>query len=342
MTESIIEKIHKSGLSIYDYIAPTNELYIKDSVLEDILKSKLIGRDIGGLRPRTRSKVVKTMICEALGYPTPKAFTKTHPRFPGQNLDAYVQQSNNLQIWNVDITAEQRYAIIRPDKAGIIRYIRVVRGDTLAQYDKTGTLTTKFQAQMPSLSSQLFSKCDTPQVQTFTTREPVLDDIEPTDFPSIGNVYKIDKLYDILLNLLGHEFAEPSSDRIRGDIIHRQVCSYLGYKNFKDDGQFPDLKNQLLEIKAQTSPTIDLGLHRPASEDIALASTSIEFKTSDMRYAIFACKALPNQTFRIEAIYVTTGKDFPNHFRMFKGKEQNSKLQLPLPSDFFDHNPKEV
>ena len=49
--------------------------------------------------------------------------------------------------------------------------------------------------------------------------------------------------------------------------LHSLACSALGYSNYKDDGKFPDIKHQLIEVKLQTSPTIDLGLFLPTNEE---------------------------------------------------------------------------
>ena len=81
-----------------------------------------------------------------LGYPVPKTFKKVQPRFPGQNFDTYVQKSNNLQIWNEEVSASRRYVIIRVNDMDIVTKVRVVTGDVIAAFDTTGTLTHKYQA----------------------------------------------------------------------------------------------------------------------------------------------------------------------------------------------------
>lgn len=96
--------IAQSNLSIYDPINPEDQyLYIPTNVLENILSNHMLGLSLAGLPLRTRSKVVKQEICAALGYPIPRSFKKTKPRFPGQNFDVYTQKSMNVQIWNEDI-----------------------------------------------------------------------------------------------------------------------------------------------------------------------------------------------------------------------------------------------
>jgi len=106
--------ISQSGYSIYDTIEIGDpNLWIPSAELEEILDIKLRGIKLTGLPLRTRSKVVKEYVCNALGYPAPKSFQKTQPRFPGQNLDTYVQKSNNLQVWNEELDPTRRYVLIR-------------------------------------------------------------------------------------------------------------------------------------------------------------------------------------------------------------------------------------
>src|SRR5437016_6996297 len=89
-----VEDITQSGLSIYDRIDIGDpRLWIPAPALEVLLNRRLQGIDLSGLPLRTRSKVVKTAVCKALGYPVPSTFARTKPRFPGQMFDTYTQKS---------------------------------------------------------------------------------------------------------------------------------------------------------------------------------------------------------------------------------------------------------
>src|SRR6266566_2104336 len=99
--QQFVRALSHSGLSIYDPITIGDPaLWIPTPELETLLDSELQGLSLAGLPIRTRSKVAKTRVCEAMGYPVPHSFNKTKPRFPGQLLDVYTQKSNNLQVWN--------------------------------------------------------------------------------------------------------------------------------------------------------------------------------------------------------------------------------------------------
>jgi hypothetical protein len=99
-----------------------------------------------------------------------------------------------------------------------------------------------------------------------------------------------------------------------------------------DEGQFPDVIEQLLEIKLQTAPTIDLGLVCPESTEPIADRPDVYH--CDVRYAVFY-GTIVGSTVRLDYLMLTTGADFFEYFRRFEGKVRNSKLQIRLPLDFF-------
>jgi len=147
------ESVRRLGLDIYE---PADRkgygLFFPDEELEAYLNHALAGRALTGAI-RARSKLAKQLVAEALGYGRPASFKRTRPRFPGQDLDVHVQQDDNLQIWNQDVSPERRYVLIRPDADGVVRRVRVARGQQLAGWDRTGTLTSKYQARRIAGSS---------------------------------------------------------------------------------------------------------------------------------------------------------------------------------------------
>ena len=270
--EQYVETIRNSGLTIYDSIDIGDPaLWIPTPDLELLLNKGLVGVSLANLAIRTRSKVAKENICRALGYPVPSSFKKTQPRFPGQQFDTYVQKSNNLQVWNEEIVSTRRYVIIRLGEIDQISRVRVVTGDALEMLDTTGTLTQKFQARLKirTQEAELVSEEDTEPVRAFVRSGINLSSDIPVDFPRGGRLLPIREIYLRLRNLIGEKFVDAGIDqeRNRGSELHRLVCQCLGYRSYRDDGQFPDVNHQLLEVKLQTSPTIDLGLVCPNSEE---------------------------------------------------------------------------
>lgn len=339
-----IQAITKSGLSIYDIIETGDtDLWIPSQVLEDILDESLKGVSLEGLPLRTRSKVVKEKVCAALGYPVPQTFKKTQPRFPGQCFDTYIQKSNNLQVWNEELSPVRRYVIIKVTENDMIEAVRVVNGDTLAILDTTGTLTQKYQARLTvgKEVAELISKADTDRINGLLSKVNKLTD--PTNFPTAVSLLPIEIIYKRLQPLIGKSFPDAGSDqeRNRGGLLHKLICQVLGYKEHRDNGQFPDIPNQLLEVKLQTSPTIDLGLVTPDSKDV-LDMPQINGKQvrhCDVRYAIFYAN-IQGREITLTNFFLVTGHDFFSRFPRFEGKVINKKLQIPLPRDFFDHKPK--
>lgn len=332
-----VQNIYDSGISIYDPIAPDDsELFIPIYALERILSDYLVGISLEGLPLRTRSKVVKTKICEALGYPIPRSFAKTQPRFPGQNFDVYTQKSMNVQIWNEEVDAARRYVFLRVDEDDVITRVKVISGETLAKFDRTGKLTTKYQATMNSFDhSYLFSE-DTATVANWISHpHSSLHSVNPNYYPSPNQLLPITEIYERLIPMVGRciNYLSPLQERNRGAELHALICQHLGYSVYEDDGSYPDIANQLLEIKLQTSPTIDLGLHSPEDGAPIVTIGDTTFYSDDVRYVIFD-GSVEGRYIRLDRLYVVAGYKFSNHFPLFKGK--NAKIQLPLPTNFFD------
>ena len=343
ITSRYVNAIRKSSLSIYDPIEVGHpELWIPSKVLESILSNELRGKSVAGLPLRTRSKVVKTMICEALGYPSPSSFKKTQPRFLGQNFDVYTQKSNNLQIWNEELFPSRRYVLIQVNKNDIITAVKVVTGESLAELDSTGTLTKKYQARLNlgSNNRELISELDTENLLPVIsiTHSPDMFFGSPTRYPKAGHLLPVKYIFQRLQLLIGQSFEDPGvvQERNRGSALHSLVCDALGYSVYHDDGGFPDITHQLLEIKLQTSPTIDLGIALPNSlEPLDCPSIGgIQIRHCDVRYAIFYART-DGYEVNLTHLFVTNGADFFSRFPQFGGKEVNGKLQIPLPSSFF-------
>ena len=337
-----VAAIRASGLTIYDAVEVGSRLWIPSPELESILDAALRGMDLMGLPLRTRSKRVKERVCKALGYPVPKSFGRKRPRFPGQELDIYVQKSNNLQVWNEQLDAIRRYALVRVSGENVIARVKVVAGDTLAKLDTTGTLTQKYQARLIAgdTDAELISPRDTDRLTPcLSAANPTRFEGSPVEHATAECVLPIAAVFQRLRQLVGKRFADSGHDqeRNRGAALHRLVCEALGYRSYQDDGRFPDVRHQLLEVKLQTASTIDLGLVTPASEE-PLDEPQIlgrQVRHCDVRYAIFSAQT-DGTTVTLTRLYLTTGRDFFARFPQFQGRVLNRKLQIPLPRDFFD------
>jgi len=342
MENRYVKRIRDSGIGIYKVINPTDKYFwIPTKELMEILNTGLRGLKLRNLPLRTRSKVVKSKICSILGYPIPSSFKKVRPRFTGQNLDIYIQKANNLQIWNDEIDKERRYAILKVSSSDIIETVKIVIGAELASLDTTGTLTQKYQARLTpgSVKAELISLYDTKPILTSLCLSSLPKEMatSPIAPPTPNSLLPIAIVYKQLKRLVGLSFPDSGFDqeRKRGTELHKIVCKSLGYKEYKETGQFLDIINQLLEVKLQMSPTIDLGLICPNSkEPLSLIISDNKVRHCDVRYALFYGKTKGGKV-TLTNVYLTTGKDFFSRFPQFQGKVINKKIQMPLPTNFF-------
>jgi hypothetical protein len=338
-----VKAISRSGLTIYDPVEVGDpDLWIPTAQLEALLDARLRGVSVAGLPLRTRSKVVKQHVCRALGYPVPTSFKRTQPRFPGQLFDTHVQKANNLQVWNEELAATRRYVLIRVSPEDVISEVKVVTGSKLATLDTTGTLTQKYQARcIPGENqTELVAEEDTEVLAPYVSDEVDLATAAtPISQAREGELLPIATILDRLEHLVGESFHDAGYDqeRVRGGTLHQLVCAALGYDQHQDDGQFPDLRHQLLEVKLQTSPTIDLGLVQPDGTE-ALDAPRVggrQIRYCDVRYAVFYAET-DGECVTLTHLFVTTGAAFFTRFPQFGGRVLNKKLQIPLPRGFFE------
>jgi hypothetical protein len=334
-------EIAKSGIDVYAPLADLPHLVFSREELSALLSHELVGTSFGPVPIKTRSKLAKEAVCVALGYPVPARFSRSRPRFPGQDFDMAVQQRDNFQLWNDNVSPTRRYVFIRADADGTVSRVKVIEGTALTAFDRTGTLTHKYQAKRrPEYTgSHLVSAIDS--AAFIAKLEPVerlseaeLAALGPSEPPTKGKVLKVATLYERLLGLVGREMPYAPSERLRGELLHRAACDALGLASYADTGQFPDILCQAVEVKLQTSPTIDLGLVSPDSRGPAL-TLSPSLRHCDVRYLV-AYAERRDETLRIDHIVVSVGEDFFGAFQQFGGLVRNGKLQFHLPTDFFD------
>jgi hypothetical protein len=335
-----VKNIKELNLTIYNDIENENShLWFSCEELSAILNDSIIGMSFYGLANRTKSKKAKQIVADALGYQIPKSFKRCQPRFKGQFFDTYILKANNLQIWNEELDIKRRYILIRTNEDDIITEIKIVSGADIKYLDTTGKITTKYQASLnPSGKKyELISQKDTTNMNSILASKSIdLNNNLPTDLPTDQTVMPIKECFNNLKSIIGKKVPNVNSDRTRGDYLHSLVCKTLGYDTYKDNGRFPDINHQLLEIKLQTSSTIDLGFIYPDSNEPLCFDKIKETKIQccDVRYAIFAGDVV-NGDVIITSLYMTTGKDFFSRFKAFGGNVKNGKLQLTIPKDFF-------
>lgn len=285
------------------------------------------------------------------------------PKITREFIDTYMVTSGssyNLQVWNrmpasetllikyiTYITGESlkctdvRFVFSRIDiKTNTIASIIILTPKYIeAKFGKFGKPTIKHQLLISQLErNKIYQSVD--KIFLFPDTDKINSQIN-SDFDSPNQPMveepKLDELYsmDVLKKkvaekLIGQKLVSAATKN-RGQALERKVLDLLGYKTKKSnllyDG-YPDIKNQLLEVKVQDSPTVDLGKFTPESEEIVFESLNLT--TFDVRYLI----ALTDPTTEvIEGIILSPGKNLGELFSYVSNKSY--KCQRSIPMSFF-------
>jgi hypothetical protein len=309
--------------------------YLAMGTLDGYLTEALAGLCVAGMPLRTRSKVVRTHVVEALGYAAPKRFGKGLV-FPAQNLDVYVQKANNLQIWNEKIDAKRRYTVVLLDGHDRVAGVRTFTGATLSKWSRTGTLTTKFQATLKLVFDEAvkYHVCGRDTERAIQFVGPVRASGSAAAEPLTGGLLPIENLAEKLSKLIGTKvpFVGAVDEKRRSAALLGAVSKALGYGAAEETSAFPDLPAQMLEVKLQTSPTIDLGRTWPSSDSPLnfQGGRTKMLRRRDVRFAVFYGTRVGNHI-RLDKLVVTPGARFWDVFEPLKGNERNTKLQIKLP-----------
>lgn len=145
-------------------------------------------------------------------------------------------------------------------------------------------------------------------------------------------IFSLQLIKERVAKVLVGEKLESGSTKNRGQALERRVLDLLGYPDDEQEklyGGFPDIKNQLLEVKVQDSPTVDLGKFSPEFEEVIVEDLNIT--TYDVRYLI----ALTNPiTEIIEGIILSSGEKLGEVFSYVSDKSY--KCQRSIPIGFFN------
>lgn len=291
---------------------------------------------------------------------------KYKPKFINQLLDIFVQKSNNLQVWNYipysNLKLEGcwnkeglnfqdcRYLLVRHNSKGVITNIMIKSGKELKNWDNTGTKTIKWQATIAKHfweTKQIIVGRNDPISEIYCNNTMNTDEknklIYNKDFDKnnplikkkpdanyLYSIYELSELLDPLLNLKVKKLGS-GKERIIGQFAEKKVAELLGYRHYTitDTGNHPDLINQLLEVKFQYSPTIDLGQNLPTENDVIKGFEEIDSRLTHrhVRYClILACEY--DDYYEIISIIITSGMDFEKFFTICKGT--NFKVQFKI------------
>lgn len=150
-----------------------------------------------------------------------------------------------------------------------------------------------------------------------------------SDAPVSGQIMSLESIKNkVVSSLIGTRLV-VSDTKTKGQFLERTVANLLGY-SAEDSlvGGYPDIPNQLLEIKVQDSPTVDLGKYSPSNP--VIINDFMKLTTEDVRYLI----ALTDATGLIEGIILSAGRFLGDTFTFVS--DTNFKCQRSIPMSFFD------
>ena len=170
---------------------------------------------------------------------------------------------------------------------------------------------------------------DTPNILNIAHKEYKV----PSSLAQEFNAYDILSL-DVIKSVVADKLIGTTLDggdtKTRGQALERRVLDLLGFGgNSKLVGGFPDVPNQLLEVKVQDTQTIDLGLYSPQFKESV--GNFVGYTTEDVRYLI----ALTNpHTHIIDGVILSSGLHLGDGFSYVSDK--SFKCQRSIPMEFFE------
>lgn len=278
------------------------------------------------------------------------------PSFLRQYIDTYIVttgDSYNLQVWNRNPNSDHvqieylngNSDLLAKDVTFVFGKINSVNEiidsiivakpqDIVERFGYFGVPTSKQQLIISNNTRKRI--LDSPDRILFFPDEPELAsilnpylDTSYLDLKSnnIQEIIPLTSIYPIIKDLIGTQLLEQTTKQ-KGQELERIVASALGYNIPRNmEGGYPDIPNQMLEIKVQDSPTVDLGRYSPQN----LENISGIFNTRNIRYLI----ALTNSTNNmIEGFYLGSGANLGKHFSYVSDK--SVKYQRGISMNFFE------
>lgn len=315
-------------------------------------------------KPRTDGSTIRKIVTDCLSvYSTCEPAKETEyeiipprgkgiPRLLLELVDTYIVTSGtnyNLQVWNRFPNSKStlieykngnkiracdiRLVFLKIDlQKSIIESVVILTPSYIERkFGQFGKPTIKHQIiisekKREEIKGAVLLGTDTKQISGICRKTYKQPTEKMTDFPKESKPFCIELLSKIVAKkILGTEL-QSADTKNRGQILERKAMTLLGY-NSNLVGGYPDVPNQLLEVKVQDSPTIDLGKYSPEFEEVVYSNIT----TKDIRYLI----ALTNsQTNLIESVVLVSGKELGDIFSFVS--DTSFKCQRSIPMSFFD------
>lgn len=300
-------------------------------------------------------------IAESNEYEIVPPKSKGVPKITREFLDTYIVTSGNsynLQVWNripasssLLIKYESgeslkcsdvRFILVRIDiTKNIISSIIILTPDYIEKrFGKFGKPTIKHQLLISNKvrkniyesNNKILVFPDSKKLTYFIRHDYNPPKAGMVTEPDIKNLFSITLIKKIVAEkLIGFKLGAAATKN-RGQALEKKVLELLGYEAKENEllyGAFPDIRNQLLEVKVQDTQTVDLGKFSPEKEEIVIAESNLT--TFDVRYLI----ALTNpKTEIIEGIILSPGEKLGELFSYVSN--ESYKCQRSIPMTFFD------
>jgi hypothetical protein len=283
------------------------------------------------------------------------------PRILREFIDTYIVTSGtsyNLQVWNRIpagntllikyqsgeslLCKNVRFVFVRIDiSKSLVASIIILTPEYIEKkFGKFGRPTIKHQLLISSKTrisicqskDKILFFPDSNKLTYYITHDYCPPESGMVEEPVLKELYSIQLLKTMVAEKLIGKKLKAAATKNRGQALERMVLELLGYQVKENEllyGGFPDIKNQLLEVKVQDSPTVDLGKFSPEEQEIVIADKNLS--THDVRYLIALTDA---KTEIIEGIILSPGEKLGKLFSFVS--DQSYKCQRSIPISFFD------
>lgn len=283
------------------------------------------------------------------------------PKITREFVDTYMVTSGttyNLQVWNRIPASNSllvqyetgetlrcrdvRFILVHIDT---VKYqivgIAILTADYIEQhFGKFGKPTIKHQLLIPAKvrksiiesKEKILFASDTKKMSSLVTHDFTPPKSNILETPQANEIYSIELLEKIVAKALIGQKLEIAATKNRGQALEKKVIELLGYNVDGIDvlhGAYPDIKNQLLEVKVQDKQTVDLGKYSPEISETVIED--LELTAQDVRYLIALTNA---ETTEIEGIIILPGKQLGDICSYVSDKSY--KCQRGIPMTFFD------
>lgn len=276
------------------------------------------------------------------------------PAFLREYIDTYIVTTGhlyNLQVWNRNpnsasvqvelkngetlLASDVRFVLGKINTHNCIESIIVMTPDYIEnRFGKFGKPTVKQQLIISNKKrediirdgSMVIADSKLPQELLARRNETINADVSIKDEPH--KVLPIEIIDERITDkLIGEKLDVSLSTKQRGQQLERMVAYHLGYSGKQDrlEGGYPDIRNQMLEVKVQDSPTIDLGKYSPQFEE----QIDDNFTTRTIRYLIALTNAVDGE---IDGIIMCPGEELGKRFTYVA--EKSFKCQRSIPMSF--------